>query len=730
MSKKYLHAPFGALFAAVLIGTTPLPSMAESERLITVESSTIVDRQEAREKNPSSITVLSGEDIDAAHAENLQQTLQSIPGITTDIQTGDSIKIHIRGVENQRYMGERPGVAVVIDGVPVFERTGRVNIDLDNIESVKVIKGGASFLFGDDALSGAVIITTKRGAKMAGVKAQAEAGSYGYGKYLARVGHATEDYALHVQASRRTSDGYHFQSGNESNYVDGKAQWYINESSDLTFGFEVSKRKKDSHGTVEGVTQAEEDPKSLEGRDYARKFDVGLQKYHLTFARDFESGGGLTLSAYEYDDHTTFWTAPQNYDAKGKAVTDVDAYTVDNDYRQVQRGVKGEVRGDGEKVAWMAGIDGRMNRYAYDEKYKVDFKRSPRSSAIYAAGTQVGDNVTDEQVAALYAEGKYEPLAGTTLTLNGRYDNIALDYTDNLADMTLNKTFSVYSWRVGATQEALGGEFYTGISTGFRTPTVDQLFAGDISPTGNTASNPDLKPEQSLSFDIGYRKPFSLFGVGADIDVAVFQIERNDFIMANAGQYAIPEDGALNRFENIGGVRNRGLELSLVTDESKPLSFGVAYTYLNAVFTRYDNFNLVLGNRYGDSSIESFNLADNTVPRTPNHHLNLRVTGRPAPALSIAAEMDAISSYWADELNRNEIAGHAVFNLLVDYTLKSERMGTWNFFGRIDNIFDRHYYNAARMSGDGNGDGVYNDEDISITVNPGIIYTAGLSANF
>ena len=104
--------------------------------------------------------MISGEKVDRAHTENIQQMLQSIPGVTTDLQSGDSLKIHIRGIENQVYMGEKPGVAVVIDGVPVFERTGRVNIDMDNIESIKVIKGGASYLFGDDALSGAVIITT------------------------------------------------------------------------------------------------------------------------------------------------------------------------------------------------------------------------------------------------------------------------------------------------------------------------------------------------------------------------------------------------------------------------------------------------------------------------------------------------------------------------------------------------------------------------------------------
>lgn len=109
--------------------------------LIQVESSTIDDKFATKLSEVSNTQTIEGEHIDTFHVENLQQVLQSIPGVTTESSTGDSLKIHLRGVENQMYMGEKPGVAIVIDGVPVFERTGSVNIDLDNIESVKVIKG-------------------------------------------------------------------------------------------------------------------------------------------------------------------------------------------------------------------------------------------------------------------------------------------------------------------------------------------------------------------------------------------------------------------------------------------------------------------------------------------------------------------------------------------------------------------------------------------------------------
>lgn len=189
---------------------------------IQVESSTIDSKFDTKKTEVSTTTTISGEEVDEAHAESVQQLLQSIPGVTTEYSTGDSLKIHLRGVENQMYMGEKPGVAIVIDGVPVFERTGKVNIDLDNVESIKVIKGGASYLFGDDALSGAVIITTKKGAKYNHNYGAVEFGSYGYRKYLARTGYANDNLSFHIQASQKKSDGYWEDSDYESNYLNGK----------------------------------------------------------------------------------------------------------------------------------------------------------------------------------------------------------------------------------------------------------------------------------------------------------------------------------------------------------------------------------------------------------------------------------------------------------------------------------------------------------------------------
>ncbi|MBE9502709.1 MAG: Plug domain-containing protein [Proteobacteria bacterium] len=106
----------------MLVVSAAGPAVAEEKVIefgdITVTSTTIDDRFQAKRAEPSNIAAVSGEEVDNAHVDNIQQLLQSIPGITTEFDSGESWKVHIRGVENQVYMGEKPGVAVVIDGVP------------------------------------------------------------------------------------------------------------------------------------------------------------------------------------------------------------------------------------------------------------------------------------------------------------------------------------------------------------------------------------------------------------------------------------------------------------------------------------------------------------------------------------------------------------------------------------------------------------------------------------
>lgn len=711
-------------------------AQAEEPTVIRVESSTIGDRFEDKRAEPSSVATISGEQVDRSHTENIQQMLQSIPGITTEVQSGDSIKIHIRGVENQVYMGEKPGVAVVIDGVPVFERTGRVNIDLDNIESIRVIKGGASYLFGDDALSGAVIITTKKGAGQAGYKVATEVGSFDSMKGLVRAGFANENANGHVQLSHRETDGYYEDSGSESDYVNGKFQYYLDDVSDLQFGFEVADRKKNSHGAVSGVSAAENDPKSTDSsyNDYTNRYNVELQKLFLTYSRDMENDANLMVNTYQFSDDTKYMSAPTD--------ADPDEYTYDNDYGQTQRGVKMEYRAGGESMAWLLAGEYRDNNYDNITTFRQD---GANWSGPYSAGDVSSENETAEKVSAIYGELKMRPVKDWLVTLNGRTDKIDLDYTDQKnSSNSGDKSFNVFSSRLGVNYAASEQmDYYTNLSSGFRAPSVTQLFTGSNSPSRKTAANSELEPETTTNLEIGMRSKGKLLGSPMELDMAIFQINRDDHIRASGGQYSTSDDSV---YENIGDMTSRGLELSLLVQPSNKLYWDLAYTYLDAFYTKYDEFNLQtdpVGNACLDPNatpvtgwggsvsncLTAYDNKGNILPRTPKHHINLAVTMMPVSAWTVTVEMDAISSYYADEINQVKIGGHKTYNLLVNYDREISG-NDWNFFLRVDNIFDESYYNTARSTGDRNEDGIYDAEDLSLVVNPGVRWTAGISAQF
>ena len=223
---------------------------------------------------------------------------------------------------------------------------------------------------------------------------------------------------------------------------------------------------------------------------------------------------------------------------------------------------------------------------------------------------------------------------------------------------------------------------------------------------------------------------------GLEWDIAIFQIERKDFVLNVAGQYANPLTGTQDQYQNIGGMRNRGIEVAVKSNQDQLFSMDVAYTFLDAKFTQYDNFNLLLGNRFspapGASTITPYNNSGHVVPRTPKHKLFLTARVMPMEGLVLTTEMNAQSSYFADEINQEKVGGHAIFDLIANYDFATGANNSieWALFGRVDNVLDRTYYNTARGFYDSNGDFAYNAEDLSIVVNPGRRWTAGVSATF
>ena len=708
---------------------TALALCAEAQDIgnIQVESSTIDDKFANKTTEVSSTASMSGEEVEAFHAQNLADVLNTLPGVTVRKNEGDSNKIHIRGVGTEVYMGEKPGVAIVIDGVPVQERAGSVNIDADNIESIKVLKGGASYLYGNDALAGAIIITTKRPKNKNEGFATLERGSYGYGKALASYNVGAENFAANVQASYKKSDGYWEDSDYYTQSINGKFQYYIDDSSDITLGADRTFRYENDTGSITHTTldtttglytnNVQTNPKSYGEVGYATKYKIDLTKLFLTYSKDFENDSNFMAQIYQYDDTTKNRSGA--YASSGIRGDSRDDHLYDAYANTLQRGLKSEYRLNGKSLAGMIGLDIARNEEEKNSKYRVDYTSR---GTLHPIGEVSSDTKALENINAIYGEFKYKITKDLVTTLNARYDQISYDYTNNLKNDNWDKTYNEDSYRLGATYNITDTQIlFAGVSTGFRVPTLDKLYAGDIlSGRYVYANNPDIKSENTINYEIGLRQKTA----NLSYELSIFQLDRNDVIVRDSGNYVI-DPAVATTYGNFADIQNRGLELGVNSDTKKELFFVFNYTYLDSKYTRFDGYKLIL-----NGAVDSVhNLAGNTVPRTSNHTAYLEGNYRVTPSLLFTADTIYRSSQYADDLNQVKVDGYALLNLRAKFNTKISNIDI-ELFGKVDNLLDEQYYMMPRVTGDRNEDNLYDERDMGLTVNPGRTFLAGLSAKF
>ena len=109
-----------------------------------------------------SVVVVTAAEIEESGAKNAAEALASVPGFhSLDYGNPGSVRApSLRGASSGQ-------VLVIVDGVRRNDaRWGGVDlgdIPAESIERIEVLKGGASSLYGADAVGGVIVITTKRG---------------------------------------------------------------------------------------------------------------------------------------------------------------------------------------------------------------------------------------------------------------------------------------------------------------------------------------------------------------------------------------------------------------------------------------------------------------------------------------------------------------------------------------------------------------------------------------
>jgi len=160
-------------------------------------------REEPLRRAPAAVTVIAGEDL--KKFRTLEEALAIVPGFFVDRYEVKN-KIYLRGLPDS--------FLVMMDGVPFSNDTSTsdypqgLELSLDYIEKIEIIRGPGSALWGADAFSGVVNLVTKKGKDVQGTIISSEVGTFNTQRYKLLSGYNKHGVDLLLSAAYSTSHDF------------------------------------------------------------------------------------------------------------------------------------------------------------------------------------------------------------------------------------------------------------------------------------------------------------------------------------------------------------------------------------------------------------------------------------------------------------------------------------------------------------------------------------------
>jgi len=204
--KKYFF-----LVAAVCFGTAA--KSQDSLKVVQLDDIVITGNKVETpiEKSGKTIFKLKRKEIESNRGKDITDLLNEIPGVQIDgnfATPGTNVSYRIRGAQSEQTL-------ILIDGIPFNDPSGIAQtfdlrmLDIAQIESLEVLKGGLSSLYGTGAAAGVINIKLKEAASETfKTTLNAEYGSFNTFTANANVSGKEEKLTYMVNGSYRSSGGF------------------------------------------------------------------------------------------------------------------------------------------------------------------------------------------------------------------------------------------------------------------------------------------------------------------------------------------------------------------------------------------------------------------------------------------------------------------------------------------------------------------------------------------
>lgn len=581
--------------------TIPLAALAvsaafsASAQIIELEEITASASLEevATSRSGASVVILGQDDLRELGDMRLTDLLQRLGGITVRAQgpAGTQTGVVIRGA-SQNY------IAVYVDGIEVSDPSGpQVAYDFGaltaaGIERIEILKGSQSALYGSRAVGGVVSITTRRAAEVGRESSvDLEAGSYGTLRGAMSTAARSEAGELALTLSHASTDGF---SAADENAGNTEAD-----------GFSVTRLGFYGH------------------RDLENGVRIGASGLHETSEAEFDEFGPVDgVTPNEVTDNRSWGLRGFAHWSTGSVDHAVEASLFD--ITRESRGDFGPSTFDGERAraAYQGGVSLGGNRLAFG----ADLTREEASDSFGFAGANT--------VAGIFGEFAWATNAALDVTTALRVDRHS-----EFGTHTTGRIAAAY-------RPAADLTFRAALGTGFRAPSGYELFSAFGDPT--------LRPEASLSADLGVEKRLSGGGV---IEATAFYLKVDDLIDFDFA--AVACGSGFGCYAQVPGRSERsGLELAGRFPVGDKVELSAAYTYTDSATN-----------------------ASSAWARVPRHAVSVTATAEIAPGLKGVLTVQHAADRQAG------LADYTVAHAALSYRVSD----TTEAYLRIENIADAEY---------------------------------------
>ncbi|MBU4334451.1 MAG: TonB-dependent receptor [Candidatus Omnitrophica bacterium] len=511
-------------------------------------------------KITGNVTVIDRDQIEASNAQSVPDVLKEALGVSiSDNSTTKTSKLDIRGfgetaVSSVLFLvNDRKTNSIDMSGSDL------VQIPIESVERIEIIRGAGSVLYGDNAVGGVVNIITKKGEGYASGQVGVSYGSYDKRATNLEVSGEKNNISYYVSSKYTDERGYRQNSDMLAKDFNGRFGYKFSDkiSLDVETGWH-----EDDYGQPGSLTEAQ--LISLGRRGSPNEDDTAATRDRfINFSFDVNP-----------------W--PENMDF-GKLIVDVsyrnrDAYT--------------------DNVAWSSTTKNQIDTKGVNAKYTFD-KTIFDKEVNFVTGIDYYDNeheilreassttelVISKEEFGIYGFLEYELIDDVFINGGTRFHKA--EYNFNQRNGTADDSQDPDKWvsMAGIKYEyAKGSNIYANVQETFRFLATDEWF--------NTISgvlNSDLKQQEGMQYEIGLKHNFN-DKVELNVTPYVIDIENEIYYNPTGGNFGWGANENYDKTRRIGvevGSRFNILKF-FDLDFFNDLEFFTNYTYQNPQFQKGD----------------------------------------------------------------------------------------------------------------------------------------------